>query len=78
MCAVLSKYWPAGYLSVTLNGPLVSPNYKVQKIHFPDSVATGIASWAPCARTKAKSRQSFFRDLVKRSEELMILIPVIM
>lgn len=65
MCAVLSKYWPAGYFSVTLNGPLVSPNYKVQKIHFPDSVATGIASWARCARTKAKSRQSFIRDLVK-------------
>lgn len=44
MCAMLSKYWPSGYFSVTLNGPLVSPNYKVQKIHFPDSVATGVAS----------------------------------
>lgn len=42
--AVLSKYWPSGYFSVTLNGPLASPNYKVQKIHFPDSVTTGIAS----------------------------------
>lgn len=34
MCAMLSKYWPSGYFSVTLNGLLVSPNCKVQKIHF--------------------------------------------
>lgn len=34
MCAVLSKYWPSGYFSVTLNGLLVSPNCQVQKIHF--------------------------------------------
>lgn len=36
MCAVLSKYWPSGYFSVTLNGLLVSPNCQVQKIHFTD------------------------------------------
>lgn len=36
MCAMLSKYWPSGYFSVMLNGLLVPPNCKVQKIHFTD------------------------------------------
>lgn len=36
MHAMLSKYWPLGYFSVTLNGLLISPNCTVQKINFPD------------------------------------------
>lgn len=49
MCAMLSKYWPSGHFAVTLNGLLVSPNCKGQKIHFPEYLAIAIASLAFCS-----------------------------
>lgn len=69
MCAMLSKYWPSGYFSVTLNGLLVAPNCEVQKIHFPDFLPLRLHHRFCNAKAKLNLAKIFFKELGKSSEE---------